>query len=88
MTYIIFENCYCGYKWMHAYDSFFYSLLQYSLLHKKDNAHDDSIWSVAWGKVVRREEPEKENGEGENHDENSRYKNCFFTFLANLFKWN
>lgn len=43
---------------------------QYSLLHRKEGAHDDSIWTVAWGKVTRKEQ-EKENGE--NHDENSRY---------------
>lgn len=42
----------------------------YSLLHRKENAHDDSIWTVAWGKVTRKEEAEKDNGE--NHDENSR----------------
>ena len=30
--------------------------LQYSLHYKRENAHDDSIWSVAWGHRERTEE--------------------------------
>ncbi len=55
------------------YDIFF----QYSLHYKRENAHDDAMWSVAWGHRDRTEEevvveapPEKDsNGENkENQD--------------------
>ena len=53
------------------------TFFQYSLHYKRENAHDDAMWSVAWGHRDRTEEevvveapPEKDsNGENkENQD--------------------
>jgi hypothetical protein len=35
---------------------------QHSLLYRKENAHDDSIWSCAWGRMKKKDD---ENGDGE-----------------------
>ena len=52
--------CYCFKK----------RFFQHSLLYRKDNAHEDSIWSCAWGKLKKKNE---ENGDGEE----SRYVYSF-----------
>lgn len=38
------------------------SFFQHSLLYRKENAHDDSIWSCAWGRMKKKDD---ENGDGE-----------------------
>jgi len=43
---------------------------QHSLLYRKDNAHEESIWSCAWGGLKKKNE---ENGDGEE----SRYVYSF-----------
>ncbi|GJQ73963.1 hypothetical protein Trydic_g18897 [Trypoxylus dichotomus] len=37
----------------------------YSLLYKKENAHDESIWSCAWGRLSK-EKKDVNDGDGEN----------------------
>jgi hypothetical protein len=51
---------------------------QHSLLYRKDNAHEDSIWSCAWGRLRKKDE---ENGDGEE----SRYV-FIFDFTQSGFK--
>ena len=48
----------------------FKTFFQHSLLYRKDNAHEDSICSCAWGGLKKKD---KENGDGEE----SRYVYCF-----------
>lgn len=43
---------------------------QYSILHKKENAHEESIWSCAWGRAAN---DRKKRADNQNGDENSRY---------------
>lgn len=50
------------------YSFFLYFILffQYSLTHKTENAHEDSIWTCAWGCPKRKKDIEADN-------EDSRY---------------
>jgi hypothetical protein len=61
---------YCGsfVGYVTCLDTFFF---QHSLLYRKENAHDDSIWSCAWGRMKKKDD---EIGDGEG----SRYTvlNC------------
>lgn len=43
-TSILFSDNVCG------------ILLQHSLLVRHENAHDDSLWSCAWGRVKRKKD--------------------------------
>lgn len=40
---------------------------QYSVLYKKEAAHDDSIWSCSWGRISKKESKKDHDGD------NSRY---------------
>jgi hypothetical protein len=51
-------------------------LFQHSLLYRKDNAHEDSIWSCAWGRMKKKDD-ENVDGEG------SRY-----TLLKSIVFWD
>ena len=42
----------------YSFKNFFY----HSLLYRKENAHEVSIWSCAWGGLKKKDE---ENGDGE-----------------------
>ncbi|XP_011298906.1 WD repeat-containing protein 61 [Fopius arisanus] len=50
----------------------------YSLIHKTENAHEDSIWTCAWGKPKRKKENNHDNEDSRdsmrsNDDESSEY---------------
>lgn len=45
---------------------YFIHVFQYSLTHKTENAHEDSIWTCAWGCPKRKKDIQPDN-------EDSRY---------------
>lgn len=48
------------------------------MLHKEDNAHEESIWCVAWGRSKHSADPEGIKSEGSASDSNdSNEKNDF-----------
>ena len=48
--------------------------MQYSLRSKRQNAHDESIWTCAWGRLIL-DGPEKDNLENENNSNNTEEAN-------------
>lgn len=61
--------------WFVGYVTILKPFFQYSLLYRKDNAHEDSIWSCAWGRMKKKD---NENGDGDG----SRYVLSFSHNLA------
>lgn len=47
-------------------------VFQYSVLCKKDNAHDESIWTCAWGRYTPEKKPKDPDAPG-GDDEKSRF---------------
>lgn len=66
---------YCSNPPQTYYSTIFF--IQYSVLCKKENAHDENIWTCAWGRYTPEKKKKEEEPEGEGgDDEKSRYT-CF-----------
>lgn len=52
------------------------------MLTKKENAHEESIWTCAWGRYTPDKKKKDEENEGEGgDDEKSRYVTRLFKFV-------